>query len=368
MIILAIKTLLAQQLRFLLTVFGISLCVILMLFLLSIYKGVSVGSVEYVRESQADLWVMQRYSTNIVRSTSVLPVYHKNVIKNINGVKSVAPVLFILASLETEYGPATVYLTGFDPETGTGGPPSIYKGRNLTENDQIILDRSFAAKYKIDIGDRIPVRDDTLTVAGLSAGTNMFVVQYAYTSLKKAHSIVGYPNLVSCFQVLVEPGNNSSDIADLIRKELPDIAVFDRKSFLANNIREMESGLLPLLYVVAFIGAVVLTAILSLILSVNVLERRRDYAVMKALGSPGSFIPGTVIQQALVLAGCGMAVALLLFFPLTEVVEKISPEVSVISSLIQILIVMAGVIIISLVSSFIPIRKLRNIYPLEVFK
>jgi putative ABC transport system permease protein len=365
---LAIKTLLAQQPRFLLTVFGIALCVILMLFLLSIYKGVSVGSVEYVRESQADLWVLQRYSTNIVRSTSVLPVYYKNVIKNIKGVKSVAPVLFILASVNTEYGPATVYLTGFDPETGIGGPPSIYKGSNLTENGQIILDRSFAAKYRINIGDRIPVRDDTLSVAGLSTGTNMFVVQYTYTTLKKAHSIVGFPGMVSCFQVLVEPGNNPSDIAGLIKREISDIAVFDRKNFLANNIHEMESGLLPLLYVVAFIGAVVLTAILSLILSVNVLERRKDYAIMKALGSPGRFIPGTVIQQALVLAGCGTAVALILFFPLTEVVEKLSPEVSVVSSLIHVLIVMVGVGLISLVSSFIPIRKLRNIYPLEVFK
>ncbi len=368
MIMFALKTLLAQHLRFILTVFGIALCVILMLFLLSIYKGVSVGSVEYVRESEADLWILQRHATNILRSTSILTTYHGNVIKKVKGVKSVAPVLFILASLKMEEGPATIYLTGFDPETGIGGPPALYKGRNLTENNQIILDRSFAAKYKIDIGDRIPVKDETLTVVGLSTGTNMFVIQYAFITLKKAHSIVGFPNIVSCYQVKAEPGTDPSDIANLIMSELSDIAVFDQKSFLANNIHEMESGLLPLLYVVACIGAVVLTAILSLILSVNVLERRKDYAIMKALGSPGSFIPGTVIQQALMLAGSGVTVALILFFPLTEVVEKLSPEVSVISSLIQIIIVIAGVGLISLISSFIPIRKLSNIYPLEVFR
>ncbi len=368
MIMFALKTLLEQHLRFILTVFGIALCVMLMLFLLSVYKGVSVGSVEYIRESDADLWILQRHATNILRSTSILNSNYSEVLKNIEGVKSVAPVLFILASIKMEESSATVYLTGFDPVIGDGGPPSLLKGTNLTENNQIILDRAFAAKYKIDIGDKLPIKDDTLTVVGVSTGTNMFVIQYAFITLQKAHQIVGLQNIVSCFQVKVQPGTDPSHVANLIRSDLSDIAVFDRKNFLANNIHEMESGLLPLLYIIAFIGAIVLTAILSLILSVNVLERRKDYAIMKALGSPGTFIPGIVILQALILAGGGMAVALILFFPLTGLVEQLSPEVSVQSSLFQIIVVLAGVGIISLISSFIPIRKLSNIYPLEVFR
>ena len=48
----------------------------------------------------------------------------------------------------------------------------------------------------------------------------------------------------------------------------------------------MESGIIPLLFIVTLISAIVLTAILSLILSVSILEKRRDFAIMKALGSP----------------------------------------------------------------------------------
>ena len=54
---------------------------------------------------------------------------------------------------------------------------------------------------------------------------------------------------------------------------------------------------MPLLYVIAFIGAIVLTALLSLILSVYVLEQQKDYAIMKALGAPSGFIPGIVIKH-----------------------------------------------------------------------
>jgi putative ABC transport system permease protein len=195
----------------------------------------------------------------------------------------------------------------------------------------------------------------------------MFVIQYAFVTLKKAQSIAGFPGIVSCYQVRLKSGISAQEVIDGIEAGLSDVAVYDRKTFLMNNTREMESGFLPLLYVVAFIGAVVLMTILSLILSINVLERRKDFAIMKALGAPKGFIPGLVIQQGLILAGSGMILAVVSFFPLVSVVEGLSPEVSAESSLIQIITVALGVVVISLISSIIPNRRLRNVYPLEVF-
>ena len=62
----------------------------------------------------------------------------------------------------------------------------MIKGETLQNNDQIILDYAFAAKYKLKIGDKLPIRDDTLTVAGLSGGTNLFVIQFAFITLNEA--------------------------------------------------------------------------------------------------------------------------------------------------------------------------------------
>ena len=50
-------------------------------------------------------------------------------------------------------------------------------GSNVTADDEIVLDRSFARKYRVAIGDRLTIKDDTLTVVGFSTGTNMFVIQ-----------------------------------------------------------------------------------------------------------------------------------------------------------------------------------------------
>jgi putative ABC transport system permease protein len=363
----AFKTLFDQPLKFCMTACGMALCIILMLFLLSIYRGVYVGSVEYVTASNADLWILQSNATNVLRSTSLIRTDQRELLKSIPGISSVSPVLFILGTVRFGKGSATVYLTGFDPGCGSGGPPEIVKGSTLTANDQIILDQSFAAKYNIHLNDRIRIKNDVLKVVGLSSGTNMFVIQYAFITLAKAHSLLGFANIVSGYLVKVREGFSTQEVTACIYSAASDINVFDRETFIRNNIQEMESGILPLLYMVAFIGAVVLTAILSLILSINVLERRKDFAIMKALGSPKGFLPGFIIEQSMILTISGLAVGIIFFFPLIRVLEKISPEVSVISSLTQILTVCLGAIIIGLISSIEPIRKLNKIYPLEAF-
>jgi ABC-type lipoprotein release transport system permease subunit len=362
------RTLLDQPQRLSLAVGGVALCVILMLFLLSVYRGVAVGSIEYVASSDADLWVLQRHATNVLRSTSLLNQHHGNRLGGDPAVESVAPVLFILCGVETRNGMATTYLTGFDPKLGRGGPPAITAGRSVAADDEIILDRSFAAKHGLSINDRLVVKDETLTVVGLSSGTNMFVVQYAFVTLERARSLAGIPEVVSAYQLRLRPSANLDVVSERIARALPDVAVYDRPTFLANNLREMESGVLPLLYVVALIGAVVLTAILSLILSVNVLERRKDLAVMKALGAPGAFIPALVIEQAAILAGSGTVLGIALFFPLVRLVERVAPEVSTLSAPLHLALVAAAAVVVSLVSSLVPISRVRHVYPLEVFR
>jgi putative ABC transport system permease protein len=339
-----------------------------MLFLLAIFRGVADGCMRYINESDADLWILQKHTSNIMRGTSLLFMNQGKIIKEIPGVRLVSPVFFFSSSVKMAGATGTVRLTGYDVTTERGGPPELFKGKALENDNQIILDRSFAFKYDLHLGDKVTINEDTLTVTGFSAGTNMGVYQYAFVTLKKAQSLIGLPGIVSFFQVRIEKGSDLRKISDLIKSSVSGVTVIDRKTFLENNQHEMEAGFLPMLYVIALIGAIVLTAILSLILSVYILEQRRDYTIIKALGAPAGYIPGIVIRLALILATSGMAIAVILFFPLIKVVEKFTPEVSAESSVGQILVVFAGLLIISLISSFFPILRLRHIYPLELFK
>ena len=363
----SVRILRSQPLRLALTVGGIALCVVLMLFLLSVYRGVADGSVEYIRQNKTDLWVLQRNATNILRGSSVLFASQGKQIKKISGVKSASPVLLFLSAVKKGNKVATVFLTGYEPNSGIGGPPELIDGRLVRNDREIILDESFAAKYHFKVGDLAQIQGDTLKVVGISAKTNAFVIQYAFVTLHCAQSLIGFPNIVTCYLTKVKEGSDIENVASQIREKVPGIEVYDHETFLQNNIHEMQSGFLPFIYTVASIGVVVLTAILSLLLSINILERRKDFAIMKTLGSPSGFLSRLIIQQALFISSTGTIVALVLFFPMVALIERISPEISSKSSVEQIVVVVLGVGMMSLISSLVSMQRLRHIYTLEVF-
>jgi len=295
----AIRILFHQPYRYILTAGGIGLCIVLMLFLLGIYKGVSDGSVEYIRQNTADLWIMQKNTTNILRGTSILSTAHGYVLGDTPELENISPVLFLLSTIKMDDKSATVFLGGYDLTAKYGGPPELIAGRHILNDNEIVLDISFAAKHGLHVGKTVSLNDQSLFICGLSTGTNAFVIQYAFVSLKRAQSLIEFNNLVTCYCADVRVGAMINTVREKLVDEVPGVVVFTHDEFLQNNIFEMESGILPLLYAVAAIGSIVLTVILTLILSINILEYRTDFAVMKALGSPPGFLPKMIVNQAL---------------------------------------------------------------------
>ena len=143
---------------------------------------------------------------------------------------------------------------------------------------------------------------------------------------------------------------------------------YDHATFLNNNIIETKSGILPIFFSIAGLGGIVLTVILSLILSINILEKRKDMAVMKAIGAPKFFLPTLILNQAFIISCLSIVLSVFLYFPMVKIIEIISPEVSAKITINQILLVSISIIAMSLMSSIISINRLRKIYPLEVFK
>lgn len=368
MILYALRILRDQPFRLGFTVGGIALCIVLILFLAAVYRGVREGSIDYIRANEADLWVLQGSATNILRGSSILLQAHGSVLENVEGVETVAPVFFLLSSVTIGERASTVYLTGFESRTGLGGPPRLAGGRIASGEGEIVLDRSFARRFGLVLDDTVRIRNQTLRVVGLSEGTNMFVIQYAFVTLEQARNLAGYPGLVTCFLVRLKDPADCERVRADVREDFDDLEVFTHDEFLANNIREMESGFLPLLLVLALLGAVVLTIILSLILSMNILERRNDFAVLKALGSPRRTLRVIVMAQAFILGWAGSLAGFVAIGPLAGVVETLAPEVSTRIEMTMLGATFGSTGLMNLLSSWIALRRIRSVYPLEVFR
>jgi putative ABC transport system permease protein len=362
----SIDMLRSQPTRTVLSVMGVALCVVLMLFLLGVYRGVAQGSLEYIHQNKVDLWVLQSHATNILRCTSVLLPTHEKRLREVPGVRDAAPVLLLLATVSKGHKDATVYLAGYDPRTGLGGPPAILCGREPGADDEIVLDRAFALKHGYELGDTIGLNGSELKLVGISSGTNAFVIQYAFVTIACAQRLIGFPGLVTCFLVNVE-GQSPDVVRSAIKKSLPSVEVYDQARFVVNNTQEMEAGFLTFIYTIAALGLVVLTTILSLLLSIHILERRREFAIMKVVGASRLFLSGLVFKQALLISGAGVLVAMALFMPVVKLVGYLSPEIAVTASVAQAGSVAALVAIVGIVSATLALGRLRTIYALEAF-
>jgi ABC-type antimicrobial peptide transport system permease subunit len=282
-------------------------------------------------------------------------------------IKSATPVLLLMTNVKVHNQSATVLLTGYVPGS-EGGPPRIVEGRGVQKNYEIVIDKSFAAKHKIRVNNIIIIKEDTLNIVGISSGTNAFVTQYAFVTLKYEQSIIELPGLASLFIINAKHKNDISSIRKYIEAKLPGrFSIYTHEVFLKNNIAEMEAGILPLFFAIATIGGVVLAIILSLILSVNILERRKDFAIMKILGSPNIYLYSLIIFLALILSLISEVIGVVLYFPLAKLIEKVSPEVTTVINFEHIFYITLAVCVISIFSALMSCKRIKSIYPLEVF-
>jgi putative ABC transport system permease protein len=357
-----------EKARFFITAGGLGLTTMLMLFLLGVYEGVKRGSTGYVRECRADIWACESNSTNLLRSSSFMPASLGTEFQKADGVRSAAGILRILATTKIKGKPVTLFLFGFDPSEPLGKPPRIIKGRAEISPGELIVDRAFAAKFKLIPGDSIEIHGRSFRIAAVGEGMNAVVTQFVFTTLEDAQKLLGFPGVVSFHLLSLNPGATAETVIRDLKKSHPTLSFFTKKEFIRNNLDEMETGVLPIFWTIALLGGIIGAALIALMLYGSVLEKREDYALLKAIGARSRFLLFVILKQSLIGSIAGFMIGLALDAVLSPVLLKLVPGLSVVMTLRAVIVVFAAVLLIAGLGSWAPVRKLSRIFPMEVFR
>jgi putative ABC transport system permease protein len=130
----------------------------------------------------------------------------------------------------------------------------------------------------------------------------------------------------------------------------------------------MRTGLLPILATVALFGGVVGTALLTLLLYGAILERREDYALLKAIGASRGLLWRLVLRQALVAVALGFLFGVLAYLAAQPLVALLVPVLSVSLSLSACAIIAGASLAMGALGAWLPLSRLERIYPAEVFR
>ena len=178
--------------------------------------------------------------------------------------------------------------------------------------------RVYAAKKKTRGAFDQPFRVKEIYPQATFAIQQDYDQQYMFTNLKTVQTLLGSPNAVSTVEVAVEDGVDPTDLADQLQTMLGD-------RFFVQDRFEQDAELLRLMNIEKWLSYVILTLVLLLVsfnliggLWLIVLEKQRDVAILRAMGTQTSDVRriflGVGILLSILGAALGVFLALLLYY------------------------------------------------------
>jgi putative ABC transport system permease protein len=115
---------------------------------------------------------------------------------------------------------------------------------------------------------------------------------------------------------------------------------------------------------------IILTAALCVLSTLMgwVFDRRRDFAIMKALGASGRLLNGFFAAEAAVLGATGALIGFLVGIGIAAWIGRVNFHAPVVPRLSVLPVVLAGSMAVTLLSAILPISLLRRVQPAEILR
>ncbi|MEO6628449.1 MAG: ABC transporter permease [Aquihabitans sp.] len=276
-----------QDLRFrarqlLIAVVGAGLVFAMALLLTGLAHSFRAEVARTVDSVGADAWVVPAGSTGPFTSFGALPEPVADDVRQLPGVVRADPLLIV---------PQTTRIDGevqglrlFGHVLGGLGTPTVSEGRSVQRNGEVVVDR----RIGLNVGDRLRLGGTDLTVVGRVRGhTLLGGIPNVYGSLSDAQRIAvrGQPLITT----VVMRGTTTTSVPGTTILSSAAVRA-DTEHAMRDAIASIDNSRL-LMWIVA---AVIVAALMY----VSALERLRDFAVLKSLGSSSALLFLGVAMQA----------------------------------------------------------------------
>ena len=169
--------------------------------------------------------------------------------------------------------------------------------------------------------------------------------------------------------VLVSTADGSTDdVINALRAEFPLSSVSTTGGFAGLASETGTSGFLPIVRVEVVISILVGISILSLVVYSATIERARDYAIMKVLGASHLRLYTIVLGQSSIIAALGFVIGIGLTFLMNTVARDFVPQFVTYIRWQDIAYVLAVAVVMTFLSSFMPLHRIARIEPATVFR
>jgi putative ABC transport system permease protein len=330
--------------KFVFTGIGLGLLIGVTLTMAGVYRGMVDDGKALLDNSGADLWVVQKNTLGpYAESSSVYDDLWRS-IRTMPGVAQAANITYLTMQVGQGKRDVRTMVVGIAAgEPGTPGwPPYLVAGRQITRGHyEAVAD--IASGFKL--GEVLQIRRNRYNVVGLtrrmvsSSGDPMvfiplkdaqeaqflkdndaILMQRRRTAANPAFNRPGVPgllddviasqssnNYVNAILVRIKPGYSPEEVAAPIRR-WKRLQVYDRTQMEGILIGKLIATSAKQIGMFLVILAVVSAAIVAFIIYTLTMDKIREIAVLKLIGTKNRTIAAMIMQQALVLGLIGFVV------------------------------------------------------------
>ncbi|WP_042423179.1 ABC transporter permease [Comamonas granuli] len=330
--------------KFIFTGIGLGLLIGVTLTMAGVYRGMVDDGRVLLDNSGADLWVVQKDTLGPYAESSSIPDDVWRSLRTMPGVEQAANVTYLTMQVGQGGRDVRAMVVGIAAgEPGLPGwPPYLVAGRQITRGHyEAVAD----AASGFALGDVLSIRRNHYTVVGLtrrmvsSSGDPMvfiplkdaqeaqflkdndaILMQRRRTEANPAFNRPGVPGLldaviaaqtsnrsVNAVLVRLRPGATPQEVAEPIRR-WKRLTVYDRSQMEGILVGKLIATSARQIGMFLAILAVVSAAIVAFIIYTLTMDKIREIAVLKLIGTRNRTIAGMILQQALVLGLIGFVV------------------------------------------------------------
>lgn len=368
MLRLALRNLLQNKTRLIVSVGGVALALTLMLALDAIFVGAQQRLSVFIDESGADVLVSQRGVRTMHMSASVLPVSVVNELRQVPGVATAEPILYVASPVVLGSRRAPAYVIGIAPGATLGIPWRVADGAAAPRAGEAIIDWQIAREAGAHVGDPVQILGRGLTIAGLAEGTVNLVNSIAFITLEDFAHARGDMPIVSYVLVKAGSGESPTVLAKRIEAGVPGVTALPRNEFARQERSLTRDMMTDVITVMNVVGLLIGLSVLALTVYVATFARRAEFGVLKAIGAGNMDLYGVVLVQAVASVVLGLATGLAFTLLLAAAVPLVAPELALAVTVASVAKAGGLSLAIAGLASVLPIRQIAGMDPAIVFR
>jgi putative ABC transport system permease protein len=332
----------------------------LIMLLDGLWAGIQANITTYEDNVGADLYVAQPGARNFFGSVSVIPADTVETVRALPDVDWAVSIRSFLSIVQLHDRKVPTAVVGFTPGD-RGGPWEFGSGRGPSADDEIAVGSVIARQHGLDLGDEIQIMGRRFRIVGTTS--DAFMLSFVFMTHAATDDLLRSPGTTS-FVLL------GTDEPGAVRERLAEtgLSILDRDTLARNDLSLMARAYEVPLTVMRAVAFVIGILVIALTAYSAIVERRRDYGIVKAIGARGRHLVRIAVEQTLMVATVGLVAGAVLFVVARELISSARPQFVILATTGNVTRAVVAAVLMALLAALLPARRLARLEPATAYR